>query len=76
MLYLIAPTKDSVLKLCQDFPETNLDADGNEIDFDQYGNVHIAFCSPCDDDLLDLIIKKSHKLAKRVASLIEVNLDF
>ena len=66
-IYFIHP--DSVPLICNDFRADD------PIEFDQYGTVHIGFCVPCGDDGMDQI-SKCEKLASRVMSLHEVNLDF
>ena len=69
VLYFMAPTEESVKLVIKDFPEQD------EFDYDQYGTVHLAFCGPCPDKVLSLITQ-APKLASRIASLFEANLDF
>jgi len=40
VLYLVEPGKRSVQRIIDDFPEQD------ELDYDQYGAIHIAFSAP------------------------------
>ena len=40
-IYFIEPTESSINMLVSDFTSKN-------IDYDQYGNIHIGFCRPCE----------------------------
>ena len=68
-VYFIHPTEDSVKRVMADFPVDD------QLDFDQYGNVHIVFTGPCSDDLMERFCE-APKLAERVMSMFEANIDF
>ena len=46
-LYFINACPESIHLIKNDFPEDD------KLDYDQYGNVHIVFTGPCQDDLLE-----------------------
>jgi len=48
-LYMIEPSKKSISKVLEDFPEQD------KLDYDQYGSIHIAFSSPVSQDLMKMI---------------------
>jgi hypothetical protein len=49
--------------------------EGDQFDYDQYGMVHLAFCSAVPDSLMAELFK-SQKLINKVVSFIEINMDF
>lgn len=68
-IYFIHPTEDSVKRIMDDFPTED------KLDFDQYGNVHIVFTGPCPNDLIARFCD-APKLAERIMSIFEANIDF
>ena len=68
-LYFINACPESIRLIKNDFPEDD------KLDYDQYGNVHIVFTGPCPDDLLESLCD-APKLAERVMTVIEANVDF
>lgn len=46
VLYFIEPSKQSIKKILDDFPEED------KIDYDQYGAVHLAFSSPISQEMM------------------------
>ena len=69
VVYFIHPTEESIRLVMADFPMED------QLDFDQYGNVHIVFTGPCSDELIDSLCE-APKLAERVMSIFEANIDF
>jgi hypothetical protein len=57
------------MRIVKDFPEEDV------FDYDQYGNVHLCFCGPCDPFIMEKI-KLAPKLVQRLYSFLEVNIDF
>ena len=68
-VYFIHTSEESVKAVTADFPEED------KVDFDRYGNVHIVFTGPCPDTLLEMLCD-APKLAERVTSIFEANVDF
>ena len=69
VVYFIHPSTDSLKSVMADYPEED------KLEYDQYGNVHLVFTGPCSDDLLELLCD-APKLAERVMSIYEANIDF
>lgn len=69
VIYYVAPCLDSVRRIVRDFK------DKDEIDYDQYGMVHLAFCGAVPPNLMKELLK-SKKLCNKVVSFVEINLDF
>ena len=69
VIYFIEPSLDSIKALLADFPAQD------KFDYDQYGQVHIVFTSTCPDSELEKIAQNV-KLAQKVMSFVEANIDF
>lgn len=69
VIYFIEPSLDSINALLADFPAQD------KFDYDQYGQVHIVFTSTCPDSELEKIAQNV-KLAQKVMSFVEANIDF
>ena len=68
-VYFIRACAESVNQVKFDFREDD------KLDFDQYGNVHVVFSGPCPDSLLESLCD-SPKLAERITTVLEANVDF
>ena len=69
VLYLVEPSKRSVQKILDDFPEQD------KLDYDQYGSVHIAFSAPITQQIMQML-GQSKKVASRLQSIVEMNCQF
>ena len=69
VLYYISPCLDSIKRIIDDYK------DEDEIEYDQYGFVHFAFCGACPESMMKELLK-SQKLCSKVTSFYEINLDF
>ena len=69
VIYFIMPDVESIDKVIADFPKED------EIPYDQYGQVHLAFTGHCPESFMEKIVL-SKKLCQRVGSFVEVNVDF
>ena len=69
VVYLVSPCETSIDFILQDFPEKD------QWSYDHYGSVHLCFLSPVSQDLFQRLAS-SPKLANKLRTLVEVNLDF
>ena len=65
VVYIVAPTSESVQRICADFDAAQC----------MYGDVHIFFLSPIPDELMG-VLGKAPLLVQRLKTLKELNLDF
>ena len=67
VVYIVAPTLDSVKRICEDFESARSQC--------MYGDVHIFFMSTLADDLM-AVLGKCVPLVQRIKTLKELNLAF
>ena len=69
VIYFIQPNYESLQAIIRDFPNQD------QFDYDHYGQVHLAFTHSCPDSELEKL-SMHPKLATKVMSFVEANVDF